>query len=208
MAGNEMRAIRLCQIAPRLRRRRMTAKSLAESSGRPISPQRRRAVRAQLQRADFSWSRAPSSRGSEATKRSRRSFESSVWIASSLRSLAMTVKQFQHKAMRSGGRTWRRRRGQASPNCIKVREACTLTPQRTKGHAAETPSSGCAASPLRFDPFGMTASRRRGKVASKSFWCAMRPIGRDRSPKRHGKSAAIAARSGQGRRSRPRSGLP
>jgi hypothetical protein len=54
---------------------------------------------------------------------------------------------------------------------------------------------------------GMTASRRCGKVATMSFWCAARPNGRDRSPKGHGKPTAIGARSRQGRRSRPRSGL-
>src|SRR3984957_13530573 len=74
---------------------------------------------------------------------------------------------------------------QFSLNCMAVRAPRTLTAERIGGHTAETPSSGCAAPPLRYGPFGMTASRRRGKVASMMFWCAMRPIGRDRPPKRH-----------------------
>jgi len=76
------------------------------------------------------------------------------------------------------------------------------------GHAAEPPSSGFAASPLRFDPFGMTASRQRGKWPPWSFGERSRPLRPRRSPKDHGKPSAIVVRSGQGRRSRPRSGSP
>jgi hypothetical protein len=72
-------------------------------------------------------------------------------------------------------------------------------------HAVETPSSGCAAPTLRFGAFSVTASRRRGKWHP--YLLVRDAAKRPRSlTKRIWRQTAVDARSGQGRRSRPRSG--
>jgi hypothetical protein len=74
-------------------------------------------------------------------------------------------------------------------------------PPTGRGHAAEPQSSGCAASSLRSDPFGMTASRRRGILPT----C---PFGDDRGQtaasltKGTCRPTAIDARSGQDARAK------
>src|ERR1700733_3782020 len=105
-------------------------------------------------------------RGSEATTQSRLSSGSPVWIASSLRSLAMTSGSERNRYARDGvypfrGNCKRHARGRGADELsvmIVVRHH-----EWRAGHTDETPSTGSTGPTLRYDPFGMTASRRRSK---------------------------------------------